>query len=272
MLVEALTKLQSLIEDARRTTIHKLPGDAPGRRMLIKPDGSIDFVLAEPHPRTLTTDNVDEIPRVALEHFDGEVAKENRMLIVYNASGATLIFDHHNAAETMSFTPRHTFEDAWFSELADHARDGVTFDVAQAVALFDLPLRRTMPDPTFIHSIAKLKRLTEESRQAEHDATSSLVGGITSKKIDDASLPAQTAHKFTVRPFGEEQLSRRLPVEVLIRADLEQMVWRFFVVPDSWTTYREGAAEMIGDRIRAKLGDAPIPVIRARMSQPQPTE
>jgi len=266
MIAEALEKLRSWTTDSLRAELVRLDGDAPGRHLLVASDGTYDELHTDPHPRELRTDSVDEVARVAVEHFDQEVTAEKRMLICYGPGFAELIFDYRHSVERLVCRIDPTWEHRFFEGIAARPA-GRLFEVDDAVDLFDLPLRATMPEPGFLASIGKLKRVTEEERQSEKDSTSSLVGGLTKRQISLNGLPDAGVHLFRVRPWQSDEFPRRVDLPVLVRADLNTMQWRFFIVPDGMVAYEDASVRMIGDRLSKMVGGSQIPIVQAQFFQ-----
>lgn len=282
MIAEAINRIKDLVGASKEVTIEKIEGAPAGTRIIKKGDGTHELLRLDPAPRTMTTTAIEDLVRVALEHFDGDVAKAERMLVVYGPNFAELIFDHKRADERYRWTTDYTEESLWFYFLLERLisnRNGdfdeqcVTLTVDEAVELFDCKLRMTRPDmgTIFLPSISKLKVVTEKVHEQERTANSSLTGGLATKKIaNDEGLP-EGVQTFKVRPFVDGVINGRLPIDVYLRPNLNSPAWSFMVVEDSYHQFSHAAAELIGNFLRNGLKESPeIKVVRADFRQKHP--
>lgn len=269
MIREALEYLAKLTRAEVRTTFEQLPGDRADVFRQVNPDGSVERLVLGPHPRTMTAGTLLDLCNTAIAHFDKNIDNSDRMLILYGAGYAELVFDHLDTAERMRFQTGHTREWEFFHSMFQSRHAALS--VKAATQLFDTTLRETVGDiDAWLKQIGNLKVVTEQQETAERDAASSLTGGLVTQQASGskgAPLPPGLV-TFNVRPWQAQELKARVPIKVYVRADLDNRCWYFEAVESSMLEAVEAATNLIGERIDSILPDErEFQVIRGVLTQ-----
>ena len=280
MIVDAINKITQLARAAADRPLNKMPGDNANRLYWQDDQGNVHYVYPERGPREITGVTLPELVQFAIEpayckHPDPvvrwgdptkcgeavaglEITPADRLL-TYTPYSAVLTLDVEAPDEFVRWDTRATSEMDIVTEWYEQGPEGKEFTVEESVNLFDTYLRETLPDVSFLKKIGQLKVASEESAEASHEATSSMVGGIKKANVSSPMPDAEIVLNIKVQ---EDPLLPRLPLRCYVRANMMTRRWLIMPVPSSYAKLVTQAAKEVRDMLIPAI-DAGVPCVRS---------
>lgn len=242
MIAEALRNIQDQAVSAARSDVKHFEEDPEHIYRVLKPDGAVEILRAEPHPIVTTCPSVEELVRSSAE-------------LKYNDSVPVIAFDAFNVRLYPDILERLEVWEACFpcspgwlflkerlerpiiksNDLRHELRYKLRGACLNEPALEDIISKASFVD-------------TEGSDEARGRGTESLGASVTKQITDSAVMPPETV-TIAVKPTSSAELQVLQNVEVYIDPEPSQRAWIFLPIPGSM----EAAESCHLDEVRTLL-------------------
>ena len=237
------------------------------------PDGTIKDMPTPPQPRQLHLQTVADLCAMAADHFDKDVAKNNRMIITYglnNAGGdgyVQLHFDHSKCTEyaiaTIGLSEEFRIIQGWFQPQL--------LQVQSLRTMLRYDMRHAAPSG-LEEQVSQLTVTTQGTNAAKAGRQGESLSSAVNRTIQEdqaASMP-DMVQDFDVRMFKHAEFPERFNLKVLIDPDTEtgDPKWIVRYDDDSMAAFQESVLKLMAYKITEGLGDANVPVYRGSVDAP----
>lgn len=217
--------------------------------------GTLQTLEAQPHPRRVILERLDDVIALVKKHFDDRVTHA-RMAVFHDDRGVQVVFDTVHGREIAELVLTASAEDLAFRGfIAERKVPCMTLR-----NLLRYELRECHNDPRLEEQIAAIN--TAGSNAAGGTArrgSESLSSSVLSEAKVEGGLPNEL-QTFRVRRWANAELDVRFPVTVVLDPDAGTRSWIVHVIECSWRVYLAESKLTVGDTLRRGLEGTGVPI------------